>query len=392
MNFRKIIKLAISPFIFLTGIWGVQLSAYMFFNIGIDMPSAEAWAIVFSGCVAFAIGALMSYSILFKKKSTLDQSVSLSQSALKLVKLSGFMAVASVIILVYQTDAQGFEIFSVLKENLLQESTSGNKSGIYLVYLIVFNALCVLYYCSTIEVIFRKKTIILLIFTSVLCLFSGSRGLLILFVVALIPLMVFQHRKLTVKALILVLISVILTFSFFFLYPILFQSADFSSNGEVFRNYLSVYLFSGIGAFSHFVDTGGPAYNCILTIPRPFLSAVDLIFSTNLIAACPTYFQETYIPLTTNVYSIFFPAMHDFGILGVVVYLFILGCIVNFAYLRGFHFNSKRWRFIYCLCFYSIFMSFFEDQFVKGFMYYFFAIVVLVFARGIEIIGKFKNN
>ena len=379
-NLKRIVEIVVSPTVFLATIWVLQFFAYTFFDTGVDAPSMTTWTVVFAGIVAFSAGAGIA-TVLQPRKTVLEEmDISLSRSGAILIKISIPFAIVSAAILVYRTNDQGLGLLSTLKADLLEESSSGNKSSVFFVYVIILNALCVLYYCNTVNFMNRKSTMLLVALTAILCLFSGSRALLIFFIVALFPALIFHQKKITLKATAMIILAAAVAFAFFFAYPILFQSFDVGSDGGTsLKNYLSVYLFSGIGAFGHFINTGEPSYQCMLTIPRPFMWLTDFIISSNLHEACPVSFHEVDIPLNTNVYSIFFTPMHDFGFGGVAAYLFILGLIVNFTYLRGFFSNRVAWRFIYCIFFFSIFMSFFEDQFARGFIYYFFATVVLAF-------------
>jgi len=389
LKLKNLAEISVSPVVLMVMIWAWQFSAHVFFETGLNKPSILVWAIVFVGIVAFVFGAILAYVSLPRK--TVFQSTYSSWIAAGpfLIKISLPLAVFSAGALILRIDDQGFGLFLNIKVALLEESVSGNKSNLYFAYAIIFNALCVLYYCNTINFMAHKRTLWIVALTAILCLFSGSRGLLIMFLIAMFPAYIFHGKDQGPKILTLPIFMVALTLAFFFLYPIFFQSYEFGSDGsESLLDYMYTYLFSGISAFSYFVDNGTPSYDCILLIPRVITFIIDFIFSTNFYGQCPALFAEVDGPLTANVYSIFFQPMHDFGLLGVVFYLFTIGYVSMLAYLRGFFYGSVSWRFMYGIFFYSIFMSFFEDQFARGFIYYFFAMSVLSFVWIINVLDR----
>ena len=388
----SVVQFFVSPPLAIAIIWIWQLFSYLAIDISLYQPLLLTWGVVFVGVLAFLVGVNIAYS-LSKGGVVLEKNyVARQQAAEVLVIISLLAAIFSAGALTYLTEDRGFSLLLNIKLNLLEESASGNKETIYFAYMLIFNAICVLYYCSLVDYISSKKAQLLIVLTGVLCLFNGSRGLLVVFVVALLPSLVFHATNHDRKVLLLPLFFAISFVGFFFIYPSIFQGYEFQEGAsDNFGGYLVVYLYSGISAFSHYLQYGSPSYDCFLMLPRPLAVGLDAIFSTGLSSSCPVLFDEIYVPYPTNVYSLFFLPMHDFGLLGVTAYLLLLGFVSGHAFVQGFLRNSVSWRFIYGILFYSILMSFFEDQFLKGFIYYFFAALVLVYFYIYKLITKTRR-
>ena len=381
IDFKYLAHVVVSPVVFLIAIWVWQFLAHTFWNTGLDAPSADTWGTIIVGISGFAFGALIAYALQRGLPPVPRFAPLHPDSVSLLVRLSIPFAIIAAAILVFRAHAPVFEVFSAIKANLLKESAGGDKTNVLLVYVIIANIFCVIYYFNVAIDLNRWRSVLLIVVAAIISLFSGSRALLILFIVALIPALVFRIKSFSVKGVVLSVLGFAAFIAFFSLYPVLFQSADFGSDDNALRGYLSVYFFSGVSAFSEFLHTGHPSYNCLLVIPRPLIWVANLFYSGNGYVDCPTFFDESHVPLTTNVYTIFYPPMHDFGVVGVFLYLAVVGFMANFAYLRGFISGDSGWRFIYCIFFFSIFMSFFEDQIGRGALYYAIAIFVLIAAR-----------
>jgi oligosaccharide repeat unit polymerase len=171
------------------------------------------------------------------------------------------------------------------------------------------------------------------------------------------------------------------------LYPIVFQALALSDARELLFNYAAVYFFSGISAFDDFLKTGTPIYECILSVPKPLNELLQLTGAMGPMS-CPSIFEDKYVPLATNVYTVFFQAYHDFGLVGVALYCVVVGSVSTLFYVRGYIQGSYLWRFGYCILFFSTAFSFFEDQYSRGAIYYFFALVVIVLNISLSFVAR----
>lgn len=58
------------------------------------------------------------------------------------------------------------------------------------------------------------------------------------------------------------------------------------------------------------------------------------------------------------------------------------------SFTKGCLQNNDVWRFFYCILFYSLILSFFEDQFSRGAIYYSFGFTVVISNRLAKRNGK----
>jgi oligosaccharide repeat unit polymerase len=383
-----------SPVIIFGFVWVTQAFAHLTLPMNLKAPEILTWCIVFVGFISLIMGSL-TYKVIdqmLKQDASIElinvtKVTKVIKVSLPLLYASILCSIACAIYLFMTLEVNEIGFLHSLKENLLAESGAGNKALTYLIYLFIYQILLTIYYfnCNG----FQKNIKTALIFVAGIfgALMSGSRGLLIFYLFALIPCIIIKKHEMKFDGKLLKKFA-FFVISFFFLYPFVFQGMSVE-NGDDWLNlfdYISTYLFSGIAAFNSYVEKGVPQYDCILTVPRPLINVLDILWNTNLAVSCPKFYDDILLPLPTNVYSIFFAPYHDFGMMGVLLYLFITGFLSQMAFAKGCSQDNNTWRFLYCIIFYSLAFSFFEDQFARGIIYYIFGLAA--FASNRIIVGK----
>lgn len=388
---KKIALNIISPNVIFLLIWLGQLLAHVFGVTGLNSPSWITWLVVLSGVLCFLLGSslatLVVKSFSFNKTAKLRQIKANKANLQRLDYFATFsiaISCASVFFLLKNFQIFDLSFLANLKDNMLEESSTGNKSNIYLIYPLVFNALVSIYYICVNGRTKKAKSFAIFLVTSILCLFSGSRALLIFFWLALIPQIIYLKTVYRPSVIFTAIGAIVALLASIFLYPVIFHGAelDLTSNSYLL-NYASVYMFSGVAAFNSFLENGHPSFDCILTVPSIFSQFLSLFFISS-INNCPKFYPEVFVPLPTNIYTLFFPVVHDYGILGLLVYLSTIGFAASFLYINGFFRDSLECRFIYGIVFFSLVMSAFDDQFLRGYLYYFPAAFLLVVFRVIN--------
>ena len=367
----------ISPIVVFSAVWIIQALAYLVLPINLLPPSQEAWLIVTTGILSLFAGSLVfkviDGYITQTRTSTFSKTSQSTLVSRKLLYSSIALSMAVAVYLGMTIDKNEVGFIHSLKESLLAEAVAESKSITYLIYFFIYQVLLTLYYFNCNGLKKDGRTALICSAAVISAIMSGSRGLLVFFIIALIPCIASQQEKLNLNARLLLKLTISVVI-LFFLYPFIFQGMATESSFEwlVLIDYVSIYLFSGIAAFSDYLKTDIPRYDCLLAAPKPLLLLLNKLFGINLALACPPYYDEKLLPLPTNVYSIFFAPHHDFGMMGVVAYLFIIGFITQMFFTRGCLHDNCIWRFFYCIFFYSLVFSFFEEQFSRGAIYYFF--------------------
>lgn len=386
----------VSPIFAFGVVWIVQVLAYLVLPINLTLPADATWLVVLTGFLSLTLGALVfslaSQLVMENRQINYIGVVKSSEVNLRLLYFSIFISAITALFLFLTIERNPIGFFLSIKENILAESAAGYKFNTYLIYVFIYQVLLTLYYfnCNGFEK--NSKTVFIFIAAILSALMSGSRGLVVFFIIALIPCIISKKHEVEINGKTFGKLLVIIIASFF-IYPFLFQGMTIEGEGDYLKlsDYISTYLFSGITAFDDYLQTNMPSYDCILTIPRPLLSFVDTFWQSDLIALCPSIYEEKLLPLPTNVYSIFFAPYHDFGLVGVGIYLFAIGYISQLSFTKGCLRNNDMWRFFYCILFYSLMLSFFEDQFSRGVIYYFFGFIVVISNRlaniRLEILG-----
>jgi oligosaccharide repeat unit polymerase len=376
---NKTLTWMVSPIVAFGIIWVMQVLAHFTLPINFMPIESKTWLIVLIGYVSLLMGAAVL--IIINQTGRRDEFIknNLAKKSTKFdVRLlygSLICSIMSSLFLIATVEKNEIGFLHSIKESLLAESATGNKALTYIIYIFIFQVLLTIYYFNSNG--FKKdvKTSVFFVSAILGSLMSGSRGLLIFFLIALIPCIISKKHEINFNAKILGLILMFIVI-FFFLYPFIFQEMSINDEGDWIKlfGYIFVYLFSGISAFDDVVKTNMPIYDCFLMVPRPLLIVFDVSLQTNMLSSCPAIYEEKYLPLPTNVYTIFFAPYHDIGVIGVVFYLFVIGFVSQLFFIKGCLQNNDTWRFFYCIFFYTIMLSFFEDQFSRGIIYYIFGL------------------
>lgn len=383
----------ISPTVVFGTIWITQAFAYLILPINLVPPTQAAWLVVVTGFLSLFAGAfafgITNRHIMQSIDSSLIKTVKPVQVSRQLIYASIALSASVVLYLIATIEKNEIGFIHSLKENLLAETVADSKGITYLIYFFIYQVLLTLYYfnCNG----FKKdgRTVLIFLAAVTSAVMSGSRGLLVFFLIALIPCIAGKRHEFNFNVKALCQLSIFVVVSFF-VYPFVFQgmSTGDGFDWSVLVNYISIYLFSGIAAFSDYLKTNVPTYDCLLAAPRPLLGLLNTLSGMNLTVSCPPYYDEKLLPLPTNVYSIFYAPYHDLGLVGVIIYLFAIGFISQMGFARGYLHNNGSWRFFYCILFYSLVFSFFEDQFSRGAIYYFFGAIAVFSNRIIRGLSK----
>ncbi|MGE5612632.1 MAG: O-antigen polymerase [Nitrososphaerales archaeon] len=191
---------------------------------------------------------------------------------------------------------------------------------------------------------------------SVYCVLSTGRTFILFLLICLLFPMILNGRLRLGRGL-LVLLAIFLPV--FYLYSVTLGKdggGGVQSSLEVF----SLYLYGGIFAFDKLsqglaqFDHGGNLF-------RAFFAAAHLFDPSVQVA--PIVDDYEFIPIATNVYTIFGKAYRDFGMGGVLAYMFFVGVFQGHIYTvarRG----SVYYRILLVFSFFALLMQFFQDQYL----------------------------
>lgn len=122
---------------------------------------------------------------------------------------------------------------------------------------------------------------------------------------------------------------------------------------------LSLYVFSGVAAFDHFLaQPHGLDWGLnVLRTPLAVLQALGIP-----VEVVPLVKEYVFVPEPTNVYTVFLPYVQDFGWPGAVVAFAFLGWMHTVLYRRA-RAGNPRFVVLYALSMYPLLMQFFQDQY-----------------------------
>ena len=93
-----------------------------------------------------------------------------------------------------------------------------------------------------------------------------------------------------------------------------------------------------------------------------FFNAV--LYKFSLIESPATHFQEfTNVPFRTNVYTVFSPYYRDFGLIGVIIFLVVIGYLYGLLYSLSFQ-SKLFYKYLFFLSIYPLVICFFDDQYM----------------------------
>ncbi len=161
------------------------------------------------------------------------------------------------------------------------------------------------------------------------------------------------------------LCSLALLFPIFIVFNILKTFSNFDTTTDIFDikeivDSIQIYFLGGIYALNNKLASmnfigKGDGFLVFRTI-KAILNSIG--FDTKVQLLIQEYENS---PIKTNVYSIFYPYLYDFGIWSVLIFSFFIGLVHTFFFK-----NSKEnesYLILNCLLFYPLLMSFFQDQY-----------------------------
>ena len=221
---------------------------------------------------------------------------------------------------------------------------------------------CIFFLAFSSEI--SKKNIFMLIVLGLISsLATTGRLFLLLFFSSTVALL-YRNKIISIKS----VCGFFLAFVLLFFGVAIFLGKGSETNGvEIGSGILwnaQVYIMSSISCFNDYVGGGVADFDGSILIPNQIKLILNYINFD--IPLRPSLNPFSYVPEPCNTYTVFFPLFHDAGFLGVVIGLFILGCIHQFLYFKYKYCNRRIWWYIYAISIYPLIMTVFEDAYFSS--------------------------
>jgi oligosaccharide repeat unit polymerase len=145
----------------------------------------------------------------------------------------------------------------------------------------------------------------------------------------------------------------------FFVYSVVLAK-DGGGGIDAFIQVVSVYLYGAIFAFAKLTQTmddyegGMNLFRTFFAIARKFDASIEV---KSIIE------EYVFVPLPTNVYTVFGKAYRDFGFAGTGVYMMLIGYLQGHIYSRA-KLGSTYYQLAFVFTMFPLLMQFFQDQYL----------------------------
>lgn len=166
-----------------------------------------------------------------------------------------------------------------------------------------------------------------------------------------------------------------------------------SENLNSSAEYTGVYVVGGLNALDNQLKNNiNPNYTGELTLQ--FFSKIKKLMGIESGEKIKGLIQEfTFIPYATNVYTLYFPYLKDFGFFVTAFIIIFLGALHTLVYEKGVLYGSFRYGMYFSFSLYPLFMSVFNEQYMTLLSTWIQTVFFIeLFIRSDRIIQIFKNK
>lgn len=368
----RLMKNFTNPSFLYTFLWlSVLLLHYLvttFDIISLYVLSNEILLFFFLGTVFFNLGSF--FSIMFDQKPSIIKQKTTHIRAHSF--LDNIMLITPLLLLpvVYLGSLElaykpGFDnLFKALR---YQKVFGGESLGLleYLTIWVIFDATWryLLYKHNVFVWQQKNKMIISFILAAIYAILSTGRTFFFLIIITLIGIKFLANEIKVKQSLVLVFSLLVVFFTFaYFLENGASQNNTFEANFSLVYKSLLNYLLGPLNALDS-VFHNYVGYDLGLNSFR-FFSAFFYKIGLSDTKPFEIIQDYTYVPFPTNVYTIYYPYLLDFG----TIFAFFISFFYGFIHTKSF-LNARRgsiiYSYIYALMIYPLFMSFFQDQYLS---------------------------
>lgn len=362
--------IAYPPFIF-SIIWCLVLLFYNIFSITDYLPIyeiSEFTLVVFlTGVLVFSLGGI--FPLLFndsqKSSEYIIKSVSINH-IFENILFYGIIALTPIFIykaFTISLDTGVNNFFLGLRYGLGRNSQDGYGFLKYIIPLAIFNAYLrfFIYSKDKNKTVYRIKFLISVTITIILLILTTGRSNIFLLIIFFTSLKMISH-KINLKEILLVSFTIVIIFFIFAVVMGKGGSTDYDFKGNITQvtEMFFWYMLSGIKAFDIFLQNQIQLNYGSFTFR--FFYALGFKLGISNTAPIELVQPFMFIPLPTNVYTIYYTYIQDFGILISFFFILIFSAVHTIFYYSAKR-GNERDRFFYALLMYPLIISFFQDQY-----------------------------
>lgn len=355
------------PFVYST-IWLLDLIIFAISPITLNEIHSITWWVITLGALLFSIGGwltrLLSQGVFTVRILQLSHSTASAFGRLILLGICILaIPVMSHQVLTSSGGASASETLLNARRTFVASGNEGNSPGIIVSNLPGFSiAVAVICLIEKADVFFG----IALLSSVISCSMTGGRSYHVLLCGALLSALMFRSQRSRLIDLIRLSILPVALFASIFI-GLIFLDKDLSGYGGNIGAILSNFVLA-------YIVTPLPALDYVLTHPSEYAHAAHHTFQFLLavlgrvgfeIQPAQGYDADIFVPMPTNVYTVYKFFFTDFGLLGMFIVFVIIGFLQTFVYWRAVR-GGRVSIFLSAFLLFPAILSIFDDLYSAG--------------------------
>lgn len=361
INYKAGKKDVLYPAFIYSSLWTTVFTAYVFSPIEVNAISSKTCFLLLFGLIAFSVGCYMG-RIFYIKNQAVAKDRPFSNSGKYFLLFYCFIVFPWYFKDIITASGGGPFSLADLRISLVAAAVNGDK-----VYSSIITSSIPLISVSTTFILFidraknRKLLYLSLILSIIYCILNTGRDSLLLLISGLIA--IFHIEKKSVlpfrKALFVLGAPIILLVSAMMAYMFATHVMGNSDYSTLIVGYFFLYLIGGIPALDSIVKSNNsnePHHTF------QFISQIsNTLFGTH-VAIPPPIDAFVNVPFPTNVYTVYKFYFQDFGFMGTLLTIIIIGMVHGILYRKA-KTGSRYGIYFYALSMHPLLMSFFDDNY-----------------------------
>jgi oligosaccharide repeat unit polymerase len=369
LNFRLSANKAYPPFLY-SALWmSVLFSFYLvreFDVIEIYALSGEILSIFVAGSIVFSLGGIVSSLLLINSESSVNLEIAPYQVEINKY-FDNILFIIPLIFLpvfllrswqIYDSSNIGNFFVGLRSELVYGEENYGPLK--YLITIAVFNS-TYRFAVDTDSKSSKFKKVVSLIIAVVYSIFSTSRTAFFFLLLTILGLKFFRSQF-KIRHLVLFTFLILSIYSIFDLMLAKTGTLDdpLLDNLGSIRIIFLEYLLGPLAAFDRFINE--PSY--LHFGENVFRTLYAIFYNLGISSAPPSELIQEFIsvPFLTNVYTVYYTYILDFGIIGAFIFIFLFGLLHSFLFYKA-KTGNPYYIYFYAILVHPLITSFFNDQY-----------------------------
>lgn len=230
--------------------------------------------------------------------------------------------------------------------------------------------LLIFFFSSYLYLVSVNKNLIYAVSALIFPIFMTNRNFILVFAIVVIFKLIYLQKKV-----ISALFFVVIFFGFNLLYVFIYDKGD-ESLGVILSTVLSILDYMALPLHGLTFSLDNPVYyGDFLTLPSSVVSWLGYSVSRDYI--------YTPYPNQTNVYTLFFSILNDFGVFGIAMFGLFLGLFHAYLYYKSK--NSSLFVFVYLFSLYPMLMTFFDNTYTTSVGVWLYILIPFLFFKKVRL-------